>query len=197
MDADARTAYTVRGLSITSYERRTCATSNKQSRETHCSYRALGEDHSRPLGSPRRVSRSSGHRHSSEAWQGNQPRRNHPRIDRSCFPEQRRSFTGGFDRIARRASDRFADEESENPLTAGCCTPPAFRAQFACRELSDLMLTACNSEVDLALLDAVENRADRMGPPECLWHRGINLVRHLCQKRSVPLREENGLCRRG
>src|SRR3954451_17201442 len=142
MDADARTAYTVRGLSITPYERRTCATSKKQPRETHCSHRALGEDHSRPVGSARRVSRSSGHRHSSEAWQGNQPRGNHPRIDRSCFPEQRRSFTGGFDRIARGASDRIADEKSENPLSTGSCTSSAFRAQLACRELSDLVLTA-------------------------------------------------------
>src|SRR5947209_4288704 len=50
----------------------------------------------------------------------------------------------------------------------------------------------------VAYLDrlAIDIRADCMWPPGCLWHLGIDLARHLRQKRSMPLREENRLCRR-
>src|SRR4051794_14842839 len=85
MDADTRTALHCPRFVQKTVERRTCDTCKKQSRETHCSHRALGEDHSRPVGSARRVSRSSCHRHPSEAWQGIQPRENHPRMIEAAF----------------------------------------------------------------------------------------------------------------
>jgi hypothetical protein len=61
--------------------------------------------------------------------------------------------------------------------------------------LGDLFLTACISEIDLALRETVENLADYMGRSECQRHRGIHLETDLIQILEMTPREHQRLGR--